>query len=98
MKFSAKQLKDAHALSSENLAEVLKSDYACCFYCGSVFKVDSKNVFAPSNVRKASRLQRPTAFHTNCGVDAVIGDSQTENAKSLVFVEEMKRYWFAMPE
>ena len=93
MNLTKEQLQEAHKLSSNNYSIVMKSVEACCFYCCKRFKVNENTIFLPSNERKKI-IHEPTAFHVDCGVDAVIADSQTELARDMKFVAAMRYYWF----
>ena len=90
MTFTRENVLEAHKLSSNNYDAVCKSDRSCCFYCGELFVPGNDTI----SIFKLRHSNERTAVHIRCGVDAVIGDSQTELVKDMRFVAAMRYYWF----
>jgi hypothetical protein len=78
-------LEAAHAHSTENKAEIGRSDLCGCFHC--------RKTFFPAQIEEWTD-DGQTALCPRCGIDSVIGAASGLPVHRPRFLSEMKRRWF----
>jgi hypothetical protein len=79
-------LKEAHAHSIHNRAELRQSTSAGCFYCLATYPATS--------IRDWADPEDDTALCPRCGIDSVLGDTTGLPVADRGFLSEMKEIWF----
>lgn len=77
-----------------NFDEVMKSQYAGCYYCKRSFPTclidEDKHCIATT----PHGTQEPTVFCPFCGIDAVIGDASGHEVTNIKFLNDMHHHNF----
>jgi hypothetical protein len=81
-------VQNAHKHSSNNRAELIRSNLCGCFYCCSIFTPNQIESWVNSPKGKEQMALCP-----KCGIDSVIGDAAGFEI-SQEFLKKMKTYWF----
>jgi len=77
---------EAHTHSTNNRAELGRSEVAGCFYCCETF--------SPNTIDDWLSEGAGTAFCPRCSIDSVIGDASGYPAGDPEFLKEMNKVWF----
>jgi hypothetical protein len=84
-----KQIREAHAHSSNHRSEVETSDICGCFYCCALFTSSEIKDWIDEDKEGIGQ----TALCPRCGIDSVIGSKAGFPIKT-DFLDQMKNHWF----